>query len=166
MKPVPSASASHPARRARAAIARAHGMAHAHRRGRRNSQRNHVGDAGVVQHNLVRGQRDRRQIPRRKRGQIPRAHFQQYLPAAGAPSRTSVLQPRDLRPSPMLKERMPARALIAPGKAHQRHRHHNRAKHSRNGRAVHSHRREPQLAVDQNPVAKPVDQVRQQRKSP
>jgi len=54
---------------------------------------------------------------------------------------------------------MPALAFIAPGKAHHRRGNEDAREHRRKSRAVHSQRRKAELAVDQHPVGKPVQQV-------
>ena len=104
-------------------------------------------------------QRHRGQPPGRERRQIPCAHLEQNLPGSRSAQLHQSPEAVQTWRSPAAEERMAAPAFIAPGKAQQRRCHEDARDDGRDSRALHAHRGHSEFAVDQHPVAEPVEQI-------
>ncbi len=159
-------------RRGSRTIAGADRMTDPHRAGRSESERNHEGDTGHVERDLVRRARDRIEHARHRGGEREHADFRGHLRRRGQPKRQQPPQPRMPRtrdrhatsrpPSPCIRSSRASRGPLAidpPHREQQRRQHVGARDHRGPRRSRHAERRKAVVSVDQHPIAGGVDQV-------
>jgi hypothetical protein len=153
-------SESEPAGAARPVrISRADGVADGNGRGGRQAERDHIGQGGVIESDLMRGKLDGREPASGKRGQIPGTDLQHNLSGGGSakPDKLADLEQTDTRP--VAEERVTTCALVTPGESEKNNGHRKAGYAGGDGRAVHAEARKAELAIDEDPVAKPVEEI-------
>src|SRR5215469_3245773 len=123
------------------------------------SERDHISKAGVVECDSVRCERDGSEEPGGEGSKVPGADFKKDLPGRRSAEPDELPELEQARARPAGEQRVSPPSFVPPGETNESCGHADAGDDGGDGGPADTKSGKAELAIDQNPVAEPVEQV-------